>query len=96
VVPLGCCTKALEHAGAFSYSSRFTYESTGKRVDLRGLEPLASAMRGRGNSLLEVAGACKIPANAYLLPKMLCSSFQEIYSGCCTVAAHSLRLNLVW
>jgi hypothetical protein len=63
-----------------------------KRVDPRGLEPLSSAMRGRGNSLLEVAGACKTPANKGILMMLLFSVFQEIYSGCCTVAARTLRL----
>jgi hypothetical protein len=30
VAPLGCCTKALEHAGASFRSSRFTCKSTEK------------------------------------------------------------------
>jgi putative transposase len=33
-----------------------------KRVDPRGLEPLASAMRGRLDRLPEISGPCKIPA----------------------------------
>jgi|SRR5687767_1226793 hypothetical protein len=36
VVPLGCCTKALEHAGAFSCSSRFTCKSTEKESGPEG------------------------------------------------------------
>jgi hypothetical protein len=53
---------------------------------------VTSAMRGRGNSLLEVAVACKTPANKGILMMLLFSVFQEIYSGCCTVAARTLRL----
>ena len=35
--------------------------------------------------MLEVFGACKIPANDNLLAMILCSCLQVIHSGCCTV-----------
>jgi|SRR5215203_33399 len=63
-----------------------------KRVDPRGLEPLTSAMRGRHEGLQEFSGACKTPANGNILMRVLFSAFQEIYSGCCKVAAQRLRL----
>jgi len=57
-------------------------------VDPRGLEPLTSAMRGRGNSLLERSGACEIPANMLIL---YVDSFLNVSGdllgllhGCCT------------
>jgi hypothetical protein len=71
-------------------------KSVEKRVDPRGLEPLTSAMRGRSEGLLGFSGACKIPVNGRILMAMLFLAFQDIYSGCCTVAAHAQRLNLVW
>jgi hypothetical protein len=36
-------------------------------VEPRGFEPLTSAVQRRHNSLLEVAGGCKIPANTLIL-----------------------------
>jgi hypothetical protein len=71
-------------------------KSVEKRVDPRGLEPLTSAMRGRHEGLQRLSGVCKTPANASILMLVLFSTIQDIYSGCCTVAAHSLRLNSVW
>src|SRR5215204_2198738 len=48
-------------------------------------------MRGPLDSLLQISVACKIPANRRILPKTHFSTFQDIYSGCCTVAAHVLE-----
>src|SRR5829696_3281232 len=62
-----------------------------KRVDPRGLEPLTSAMRERHEGLQEFSGACKTPANGSILMLVLFLAFQEIYSGCCTVAAHDQK-----
>ena len=59
-------------------------------VEPRGFEPLTSPVQSRHDSLLEISGACKIPANDNFLPRILCSSFQEFYSGCCTVAAQGI------
>jgi hypothetical protein len=53
------------------------------------------------------SSACKMPANGSILMRILFSAFQEIYSGCCTVAAHPtrsifepnparLRFTLIW
>src|SRR5215204_3120812 len=56
-------------------------------VEPRGFEPLTSAVQRRQDTLPEVSGVCKIPANGDFSLRTLCSSFQEIYSGCCTVAA---------
>jgi hypothetical protein len=61
-----------------------------KRVDPRGLEPLSSAMRGRHEGLQGFSGACKTPANGSILMMVLFSAFQDIFSGCCTVAAQTL------
>ena len=58
-------------------------------VEPRGFEPPTSAVQRRRDSLLGLSGACKIAANkriSTLSPLLL---FQEIYSGCCTVAAHT-------
>jgi len=56
-------------------------------VDPRGLEPLTSAMRRRHEGLLEYSEACKTPANSRISELAFFPIFQEIYSGCCTVAA---------
>ena len=63
------------------------------RVEPRGFEPLTSAVQRRCDSLLECSRACKIPANRRILPITHFSTFQEIYSGCCTVAAQTVRLH---
>ena len=60
-------------------------------MDPRGLEPLTSAMRGRHNALLENSELCKMPANDGIRQLELFSALQEIYSGCCTVAAHDQK-----
>ena len=62
-----------------------------KRVYPRGLEPLASAMRGRHDTLLESSRACKTAANKAIPFMMLFPSFQVIGSGCGTVAARRPR-----
>jgi hypothetical protein len=49
-------------------------------------------MRGHHEGLQEFSGACKTPANDGILMTVLFSMFQEIYSGCCTVAAQRLPL----
>jgi hypothetical protein len=41
--------------------------------------------------LLEISRVCKIPANEDILSTTPCPAFQDIYSGCCTVAAQSAR-----
>jgi hypothetical protein len=58
------------------------------RVEPRGFEPLTSAVQRRPHTLLEFSGACKTPANTHISSVLLFPSVQEIYSGCCTVAAH--------
>jgi hypothetical protein len=63
-----------------------------KEVDPRGLEPLTSAFGGRHEGLQEFSGACKTPANSNILIIVLFSAFQEIYPGCCKVAAQTVRL----
>jgi hypothetical protein len=77
--------------GFCSFLSGFTCKLPKKKVDPRGLEPLASAMRGRHEGLLGLSGACKTPANGGILMMVLFSAFQEIHSGCCTVAAQPVR-----
>jgi hypothetical protein len=61
-------------------------------VDPTRLELVTSAMRERHEGLQEFSGACKTPANGSILMIVLFSAFQEIYSGCCTVAAQLPKL----
>jgi hypothetical protein len=42
--------------------------------------------------LLEVSGDCKIPANSGISALTHFPTFQEIYPGCCTLAAQTVRL----
>ena len=56
-------------------------------VEPRGFEPLTSAVQRRCNSLQELSGGYETPANVGFLAQRRCSTFLEIYSGCCTVAA---------
>ena len=37
--------------------------------------------------MLEISGACNLPANYGISASPLSPRFQEIYPGCCTVAA---------
>ena len=60
-------------------------------MDPTRLELVTSAMRGRPEGLQEYSGVCKTPANSSILMMVHFSVFQEIYSGCCTVAAQRLR-----
>ena len=60
------------------------------KVEPRGLEPLASAVQRRHHTLLELSVECKTAAKARISFMTLFPSFQVIYSGCCTVAAHLL------
>jgi hypothetical protein len=53
----------------------------------RGIEPLTSAVQRRRNTLLELSGVYKTPANKRISALKLFLGFQGIYSGCCTVAA---------
>jgi hypothetical protein len=41
--------------------------------------------------LLELSIACKIAANSCISVLTLFSACQNIYSGCCTVAAHDQK-----
>jgi len=41
--------------------------------------------------LPEVSGVCKIPAKRRICASEHFSRFQEIHSGCCTVAAHDQK-----
>jgi hypothetical protein len=61
-------------------------------VDPTRLELVASAMRRRHEGLLEVSGACKTAAKHRFSALALFSRFQNIFSGCCTVAAQWLLL----
>jgi hypothetical protein len=57
-----------------------------------GFEPLTSSASRKYDGLLEDSGACKTRANRGIWSMTLFLSFQVIYSGCCTVAAHGCRL----
>jgi hypothetical protein len=60
-------------------------------VDPTRLELVTSAVQRRHNTLPDVSAVCKIPAKAVDSALALFPAFQEIYSGCCTVAAHKVR-----
>ena len=60
-------------------------------MEPRGFEPLISAVHRRRHSLLELSGVCKMPANKPIPTLSFFLMFQEIHSGCCTVAAHRHR-----
>ena len=62
------------------------------RLEPRGIDPLPSAVQRRHETLLDLSGVCKMPANSCISVLVHFSAFQEIYSGCCTVAAQILRL----
>jgi hypothetical protein len=64
------------------------------RVGLPGLEPGTSSLSEKYDSLLEVSGLFKIPANERILALALFPAFQDIHSGCCTVAALEFVLRL--
>jgi hypothetical protein len=49
---------------------------------------VTSAMRIQHYTLLEVSRVCKTPANDRIDRVVLFLDFQDIHSGCCTVAAH--------
>jgi hypothetical protein len=59
-------------------------------VEPRGFEPLTSAVQRRQDRLLDLSGVCKIVANKRISAPSLFLVFQEIYSGCCTVAAREI------
>ena len=61
------------------------------KVEPRGFEPLTSAVQRRHDSFPEVSRACKIPANKHIISEAVFPIFQDIHSGCCTVAAHRVR-----
>jgi hypothetical protein len=52
---------------------------------------VSSAMRGRHEGLREFSGVCKTPANGGILLAVLFSTFQFIYSGCCTDGKACIR-----
>ena len=60
-------------------------------VEPMGLEPTPSAVQRRQDTLLDVSAVCKIPAKAADSASARFLVFQEIDSGCCTVAAHKVR-----
>jgi hypothetical protein len=61
------------------------------QVGLPGLEPGTSSLSEKHDVLLKVSRGCKVPANSHIISKAVFSRFQDIHSGCCTVAAHKAR-----
>jgi hypothetical protein len=59
-------------------------------VGLPGLEPGTSSLSGKCDTFQERSGDCKLLANECILRWILFWGFQEIHSGCCTVAAQGL------
>ncbi len=58
-------------------------------MEPRGFEPPTSAVQRRRDTLLELSDVCKIPANKRISTLSPFLGFQDIYSGCCTVAAQT-------
>ena len=79
-----CSTRPRIDSAAHTDPSRFTCKPALFEVEPRGVEPLTPAVQRRHDTLPKTSEACKIPSDADLLAMMLCSSFQEIHSGCCT------------
>ena len=77
-------TLRLQHTPAFYLQITMFFEWN--RGDSN---PLTSAVQKRQDRLPEVFEGCKTPANRCVSAQILFPAFQEIYSGCCTVAAHS-------
>jgi hypothetical protein len=61
-------------------------------VEPRGFEPLTSAVQRRRDSLLDLSEVCNIAVNKRISALSLFLGFQEIHSGCCTVAAQVLEI----
>jgi hypothetical protein len=61
--------------------------NSNKKKPTSGLDPLTSAVQRRHDTLLDLSGVCKIAAKSCTSVLALFLPFQEIYSGCCTVAA---------
>jgi hypothetical protein len=57
------------------------------KVESRVFEPPISTVQRRHDTLLKLSDVCKIAANAHISCPIYFPSFQEICSGCCTVAA---------
>jgi hypothetical protein len=57
-------------------------------VGLPGLEPGTSSLSEKRDTFPRSSWPCKLPANKGNWSMTLSLTFQEIYSGCCTVAAH--------
>jgi hypothetical protein len=52
-----------------------------------GFEPLTTSASMKYDTLLEVSATCKIAANQHICALAHFPAFQDIHSGCCTVAA---------
>jgi hypothetical protein len=81
----GCCTKNLKGMQALYVNCVLPAKRFIFKVEPRGFEPLTSAVQRRHYPLLKLSGACKIAANTHIFCAMPFPSFQEIYSGCCTL-----------
>src|SRR4028118_1646504 len=84
------CTQGQRRAAGCLLILRSTCKSEFLQVEPRGLEPLASALQRRHRTLLDLSVVCKIAANKRISTLVLLLMFQQVYSGCCTVAAQSL------
>ena len=89
-----CRTVAAQGPGQRSGSSFLVRIFPAKHrifgVEPMGLEPLASAVQRRHDSLPELSRVCTTPANRCICSSALFSRFQAIHSGCCTVAAQQV------
>src|SRR5215208_4775892 len=86
-----CREGGRSRKAAYSAANPYPVNSRISEVEPRGFEPLTSAVQRRHHTFLKVSRVCKIPGNSSIFPKSLFCSFQILYSGCCTAAAHQLR-----
>jgi hypothetical protein len=85
------CSNGVEKppalAGGFPLRGVFRLSTSNSRVGGSGFEPLTSSASKKYDTLLEISAACKIAANQHISALAHFPAFQEIHSGCCTVAA---------
>src|SRR5215212_2100522 len=87
-----CCTVAAPMPYSRTADSPIPLRYGLYEVGDAGFEPATSAVRRRRDGLQELSTGFKIPAKPLDPALMLFSSFQELYSGCCTVAAQAPKV----
>jgi hypothetical protein len=90
--PAGNCQVTAKENRMKSRSSSLRYVCPAKlrfsRVEPRGVEPLTSAVQRRRDALLALSRHCKTAAKPLVMTPKVFLTLQDVYPGCCTVAAH--------